>query len=66
MAVDTAFVVDLDMDVLVVEDCRLVGLGPVLDTVSCEDSQNKMCLVFHAMDSLLDEFVRMLVLPTPG
>ena len=41
---------------LVVVGCRLVGIGPVLDTVSCEDPHNTMCLVFHAVDSPLDEF----------
>ena len=50
------FVVDLDMDVLVVGECRLVGIGLVLGTVSCEDPQNMMYLVFHAVDSPLDEF----------
>ena len=52
-----AFVVDLDTYKLVVRDCRLVGVGPVLDTISCEDAQNMMCLVFHAVDSPLDEIV---------
>ena len=52
-----AFVVDLDVVRLVVGDCWLVGLGPVLDTVSCEDPKNMMCLVFHAVDSPLDKFV---------
>ena len=56
MAVDTASVVDLDVYNLVVGDCRLVGFGPVLVTISCEDPQNMMCLVFHAVDSPLDEF----------
>ena len=50
-----AFVVGLDMSKSVVGDCRLVGIGPVLDIVSCEDPQNMMCLVFHAVDSPLDE-----------
>ena len=61
-----AFVVDLDVERLVVGVHRLVGLGPVLDTVSCEDPQNMMCLVFHAVDSPLDEIACMLVLLTPG
>ena len=51
-----AFVVDLDMDMLVVGEHRLVGVGPVLDIVSCEDPHNMMCLVFQAVDSPLDEF----------
>ena len=51
-----ASVVELDMYDLVMGDCRLVGIGPVLGTVSCEDPQNKMFLVFHAVDSPLDEF----------
>ena len=51
-----AFVVDLDMGKSVVGEHRLVGLGPVLDTVSCEDPHGKMYLVFHAVDSPLDEF----------
>ena len=50
------FVVDLDMYMLVVGEHRLVGFGPVLGTVSCEDPQNMMCLVFHVVDSPLDEF----------
>ena len=51
-----AFVVESVVDMLVVVgDCRLVGFGPVLDTVSCEDPHNMMCLVFHVVDSLLDE-----------
>ena len=54
MAVDTAFVVDLDMYTLVVGEHRLVGL--VLGTISCEDPHSMMCLVFHAVDSSLDEF----------
>ena len=49
-----ACVVGLDVDVLVVVGCKLAGVGPVLDTVSCEDPHNKMCLVFHAVDSLWD------------
>ena len=57
MVVDTAFVVDLDMYKLVVVGCRLVGVGPVLGTVSCEDPHNKMCLVIHAVDSPLDKIV---------
>ena len=55
VAIDTASVVDLDMYNLVVVDCRLVGVGSVLCTVSCEDPRNMMCLVFHAVDSPLDE-----------
>ena len=50
-----AFVVELDMDMLVVGEHRLVGLGPVLGTVSCKDPHNKRCLVFQAVDSPLDE-----------
>ena len=50
-----AFVVGLDVYKLVVGNCRLVGVGPVSGTVSCEDPQNRMCLVFHAVDSPLDE-----------
>ena len=34
---------------------RLVGSGTALDTVSCEDPRNMMCLVFHVVDSPLDE-----------
>ena len=51
-----ASVVNLDMYNLVVGDCRLAGVGPVLGTVSCEDPQNMMYLVFHVVDSPLDEF----------
>ena len=50
-----AFVVDLDMYMSVVGEHRLVGFGPVLGTVSCEDPYNMMCLVFRAVDSPLDE-----------
>ena len=50
-----AFVVDLDMDMLVVGAHRLVGIGPVLDTISCEDPHNMMCSVLLVMDSSLDE-----------
>ena len=50
-----ACVVDLDMYNLVVEDCRLVGVGLVSSTISCEAPQNRMCLVFHVVDSPLDE-----------
>ena len=50
-----AFVVESVVDMLVVVgDCRLAGFGPVLGIVSCEDPHSKMCLVFHAMDLLLD------------
>ena len=49
------FVVDLDMDMLVVGEHRLVGFGPILDIVSCEDPHNMMRLVRLVMDSLLDE-----------
>ena len=52
-----ASVVGLDVYKLVVGDCRLVGFEPILGTISCEDPQNMMCLVFHAVDSSLDEFV---------
>ena len=52
-----AFVVDLDMHKLVVGEHRIVGLGPILGTVSCEDPHNKMCLVIHAVDSMLAEIV---------
>ena len=53
MATGKASVVDLDMYNLVVVGCRLAG--PVLGIVSCEDPQNMMCLVFHAVDSSLDK-----------
>ena len=57
MVADKAFVVESVADKLVVVgDCRLVGFGPVLDTVSCEDPHNMMCLVFHAVDSPLGVF----------
>ena len=60
-----ACVVGLDVDVLVVVgNCRLVGFGPVSDTVSCEDPHNKMCSKFHAVDSPSDEIACMLVLLT--
>ena len=66
MVVDKAFVVESVADKLVVVgDCRLVGFGPVLGIVSCEDPRGMMCLVFHVVDSPLDEFVCMLVLSTP-
>ena len=47
-----AFVVDLDMDMPVQG-----RFGPALDTISCEDPCYMMCLVFHVVDSLLDEIV---------
>ena len=47
--------VDLDMDMSVVGEHRLVGFGSVSDTISCEDPHNMMCLVFHAVNSPLDE-----------
>ena len=50
---------------VVVGDCRLAGFGPVLGIVSCEDPRSKMCLVFHVVDSLLDETECTLVLSTP-
>ena len=50
-----AFVVDFDMDMLVVGEYRLVGFGPVLDIVSCWDPRNMRYLLLHAMDSPLDE-----------
>ena len=50
-----ASMVDLDMYNLVVGNCRLIGVGLVLSTVSCEDPQNMMCLVFHVVDSPWDE-----------
>ena len=62
-----AFVVGLVVDMLVVVgEYRLVGFGPVLGIVSCEDPHSMMCLVFHAVDSPLDEIECMLVLLTPG
>ena len=39
---------------VVVGDCRLVGFGPVLGNVASEGPHSKMCLVFHAVDSLWD------------
>ena len=51
-----AFVVGLVDRLVVMGDCRLVELGPILDNVSCEDPQNMRCLVFHVVDSPLDEF----------
>ena len=58
MVVDKAFVVESVADKLVVVgDCRLVGFGPVLDAVSCEDPHSMRCLGFHVVDSLWDEFV---------
>ena len=50
-----AFVVDSDMDMLIVGEHRAVGIGPALGIVSCEDPHNMMCLVFHVVDSTLDE-----------
>ena len=51
-----AFGVESVVDMLVVVgEHRLVGFGPVLDTVSCEDPHSKMCLVFLTVDSPLDE-----------
>ena len=38
MAVGKASVADLDMHNLVVVGCRLAVVGPVLGTISCEDS----------------------------
>ena len=52
-----ACVVGLVVDMLVVVgEHRLVGFGPVLGIVSCEDPHSKICLVFHAVDSPLDVF----------
>ena len=34
----------------------LLGLGPVLDIVACEDPQNMRYLAFHVVDSLWDVF----------
>ena len=66
MVVDTASAVESVVDrLVVVGDFRLAGFGPVLGIVSCEDPHSMMCLVFHAVDSPLDEFACMLVLSTP-
>ena len=51
-----ASMVDLGMYNLIVGDCRLIEVGPALGTISCEDPQNRMCLVLHMVDSPLDEF----------
>ena len=51
-----ASVVESNMYNLVVGGCWLAGVGPVLGTISCEDPQNMMCLVFHAVGSPLDKF----------
>ena len=56
MAVGKASVVELDMYNLVGVGCRLTEVGPVLGIVSCEDPQNMRFLVFHVVDSPLDEF----------
>ena len=56
MAVDKACEVGLDVDVLAVVGCKLVGVGPVLDTAACEDPQNMRYLVFLVVDSLWDVF----------
>ena len=50
-----ASVVGLDVYKWVMGSCRLAGLGLVLGTVSCEDPQNMTCLVFHVVDSPLDD-----------
>ena len=50
------FVVDLDMYKSIVGDGRLVGVGPVLGTISCEDPQNMRYLVLHVVDPLWDVF----------
>ena len=51
-----ACVVGLDVDDSVVVGCKLAGVGPVLDIVSCENPQNIRYLVFHVVDSLWDVF----------
>ena len=56
---------ELGMYNLVGVGCRLAGVGSVLGTVSSKDLQKMRCLVFHAVDSPLDEFACMLVLLTP-
>ena len=60
-----ACVVGLDVDVLVVVGCKLVGVGPVLGNVASEGPHSKMYLAFHAVDSPLDETACTLVLLTP-
>ena len=50
-----AFVVDLDMDKLVVGENRAVRIGPILGIVSCWDPRNRMYSMLLAMDSPLDE-----------
>ena len=42
---------------VVVGDCRLVGVGPVLGNVASEGPHSMMCLGFHVVDSLWDVFV---------
>ena len=46
--------VGLDVDVLVGVGYKLVGVGPVLGNVACEDPQNMRFLAFHVVDSLWD------------
>ena len=51
-----ACVVGLDVDMSVVVGCKLVGVGPVLGNVACEDPQNMRCLALHVVGSLWDVF----------
>ena len=44
-----ACVVGLDVDVLVVVDCKLAGVGTVLENVTSEDPQNTRYLAFHVV-----------------
>ena len=47
-------VVDLDMDMLVVGEHRLIGMGPILGIASHWDPRNRMCLMHLGVDSSLD------------
>ena len=59
MAVDKAFVVELVVDMLVVVgEYRLVGFGPVLGIVSCEDALGltvgRVCVYVGPIDTGLN------------
>ena len=50
-----AFVVESVVGMLIaVGDCRLAGLGLVLENVASEDPQNTRYLTFHVVGSLWD------------
>ena len=54
MVCGVGFVVGM---LVVVGDCRLVGLGPVLGNVASKGPHSTRYLGFHVVDSLWDVFV---------